>query len=318
MPATSLADSLTGSALGLFCGDALGAPVEGMPRAAIAQRAGWVAEMLGGRGGAGTYTDDTQLMIGILQALEEDDALPPGLLARTYAANYQPWRGYGASTGQALAGVAAGRLGPEALSRDSFGNGGAMGIAPLGVYFSADLQEVAAQASRACATTHTHPEAVSCAVAVATAAALLSRHALEGGTAPPMAVLEPLLESPGVADTPVATPLARLRDLPVQAPPAERADWLAAHYPLSVRAVESVPAAVGAALSAATLREGVEVAVNAGGDADTLGAIAGGLAGAFFGAEALPEGWLAALENGEQGRDAVRALTGRLAARLAA
>lgn len=37
-------------------------------------------------------------------------------------------------------------------------------------------------------------------------------------------------------------------------------------------------------------------AVNAGGDADTIGAIAGGLAGAIWGMEAIPERWIEALD----------------------
>ena len=96
-------DSLAGSALALFAGDALGAPVEGLHLSAIAHHMGWVAEMEAGvRFPAGTYTDDTQLMVGILQALAEDHALPAGLLAQRFAANYEPWRGYGSSTGEAL------------------------------------------------------------------------------------------------------------------------------------------------------------------------------------------------------------------------
>ncbi len=38
-------------------------------------------------------------------------------------------------------------------------------------------------------------------------------------------------------------------------------------------------------------------AVNRGGDADTIGAIAGGLAGAIYGASAIPLRWMNALDN---------------------
>lgn len=45
-----------------------------------------------------------------------------------------------------------------------------------------------------------------------------------------------------------------------------------------------------------------------GGDADTIGAMAGAIAGAYHGAEAIAPDWLAALENGAKGRDYVRGL----------
>ena len=46
-------------------------------------------------------------------------------------------------------------------------------------------------------------------------------------------------------------------------------------------------------------------AVNRGGDADTIGAITGGLAGAVYGASAIPLRWINALDN-EPNRRTVR------------
>lgn len=43
-------------------------------------------------------------------------------------------------------------------------------------------------------------------------------------------------------------------------------------------------------------REAIVNAVNRGGDADTIGAIAGAVAGARFGPDSLPEQWLDLLE----------------------
>lgn len=44
-------------------------------------------------------------------------------------------------------------------------------------------------------------------------------------------------------------------------------------------------------------RDAVIEAVNLGGDADTIGAITGGLAGAFYGYEAIPIAWINSLDN---------------------
>jgi ADP-ribosylglycohydrolase len=59
----------------------------------------------------------------------------------------------------------------------------------------------------------------------------------------------------------------------------------------------------------------VEV-INLGGDADTTGAIMGALAGAHYGVEAIPERWVAGLQNGEGIDLRARALVRRSAAGL--
>ena len=59
--------------------------------------------------------------------------------------------------------------------------------------------------------------------------------------------------------------------------------------------VDSLEAAVWCLLTTDNYRDCVLRAVNLGEDTDTVGAIAGGLAGALYGYEAIPEEWLSAL-----------------------
>jgi ADP-ribosylglycohydrolase len=54
--------------------------------------------------------------------------------------------------------------------------------------------------------------------------------------------------------------------------------------------VESLEAALWALFRSDSFREGALLAINLGNDADTTGAIYGQLAGAFYGAEAIPGG----------------------------
>lgn len=51
-----------------------------------------------------------------------------------------------------------------------------------------------------------------------------------------------------------------------------------------------------------SFEEAVVYAANLGGDADTIAAICGGLAGAFYGFEAIPKEWVAALSNADRAR----------------
>ena len=58
-------------------------------------------------------------------------------------------------------------------------------------------------------------------------------------------------------------------------------------------------AAVWSLLNTDSFELGLLVAVNLGDDTDTVGAIAGGLAGLYYGYDAIPEEWLAAIKRRE-------------------
>ncbi len=86
-----LIDRFKGSALGAFIGDAMGREVEGWPWEMIRARYGLLNEV-----GEGVYTDDTEMMIGIMESLLEDPRFDPAITARRFLENFHPFRGYGA------------------------------------------------------------------------------------------------------------------------------------------------------------------------------------------------------------------------------
>ena len=61
--------------------------------------------------------------------------------------------------------------------------------------------------------------------------------------------------------------------------------------------VHSLEASLWAFFNTSTFREGALRAVNLGDDADTVGAIYGGIAGAFYGMEEIPAEWLDHLQK---------------------
>ena len=67
----ALRDRFQGALLGTMIGDALGMPMEGMSSSMIDETFGTVTEMLPARLGTGTYTDDTQMIIGLAEALTD-------------------------------------------------------------------------------------------------------------------------------------------------------------------------------------------------------------------------------------------------------
>jgi len=63
--------------------------------------------------------------------------------------------------------------------------------------------------------------------------------------------------------------------------------------------VDALEAAVWALANSGSFVEALLEAVNLGDDTDTVGAIAGGLAGLYYGYDAIPEDWLAAIQRRE-------------------
>jgi ADP-ribosylglycohydrolase len=287
--------------LGTFVGDALGMPYEGLPP----ESAPDPPEMEEARLGRGTYTDDTEMMICVAEVLAWHGTADPHALASRFLAVHDPDRGYGAGTRGVF------KLWREGVSvhvaarlvfdgKGSFGNGAAMRIAPIGAHFAGDPERLADEARRSAVVTHSHPVGVDGAVAQATAIGAAARGEEIVAATQTAAESEELRTRLSLLD--------QLRGEGGMAVPAVIASVLgndsAAHG--------SVPAAIYAACEAESFEQAVGLAVRIGGDADTIGAMSGAIAGARWGLESIPGRWLDALENGHRGRDYVERLAERL------
>ena len=127
------------------------------------------------------WSDDALMASSVVHVLAthghvDQDALFADFVRRFHE---QPQRGYGGGM-KRLLGRSDGADWREASGRlfggsGSFGNGAAMRVAPLGAYFAEQPDRVAEQARLSAAVTHTHPEGISGAIAIAQAAARLTR-----------------------------------------------------------------------------------------------------------------------------------------------
>ena len=207
----------------------------------------------------------------------------------------------------------------------SAGNGAAMRVAPVGLVLSGDATALVRHAVLASAITHRDARAVESAAGLA---ALIGALVGERPPAGLRGYLEAALEGARQAEAliaagdPVALPAAGrehtgafrevLAQLMVRVDHddellmREIADLAGAHSPgrrikraTDGFALASVTASIAFAARAATFREAVENAVNAGEDADSVGAMTGALAGARFGAGAIPAEWLSGLVGAE-------------------
>lgn len=287
-------------------GDALGMPVEGWPPERIRAVHGRVERFLSGRLPAGSYTDDSQMMIAILETLAQCGHLDPASLARRFLALYQPQRGYGGRIAKIMDRIGQGRPWDQ-VGGDSWGNGGAMRVGVLGAVYPEDEATLLRAALDQCRVTHHHPRALAGAAAMALGVGLACRLGAGGERARPRDFVNHLADRVEGIDRHLA---GRLRAMPALEPGREEQarQALIAAYERDVSAAEAVPAAIGAFLAAENAPQTVILAVNLGGDADTIAAMAGALAGAHWGLTAWPEEWLVGLENGDRGRDHVLTL----------
>jgi poly(ADP-ribose) glycohydrolase ARH3 len=293
-------DRFVGCLLGQAVGDALGAPFEGLPADFVFWDAGSVSDLLARPpDGPLHYTDDTQMMIGVAEALLADGEVRPDTLAQRFAANYDPERGYGPGARQILEAVARGddwdRLAETVFPGGSFGNGAAMRVAPVGLVFAHDLGRAAEQAVASARPTHRHPLGVEGARLLALAVAL----AVQG---PPL--------NRGAFYRELARDCREEEFLwQLRAARQMRDGHSLGFLGNSLPAHRSVVTAIACFTTCPkSFERCVEKAIALGDDTDTLAAMAGALCGAHLGAAGVPARWVECLEGGPRGVAYIRAL----------
>ena len=244
------------------------------------------------------YSDDTEMALAIVSALERHGRIDPDDLARDFARRYQadPDRGYGLTARRVLEAIAEGvhwgRAAGQAYGGlGSMGNGGAMRAAPIGAYFADDYRAVIEQARASAAPTHAHPEGQAGAIAVAVAAAWASRTGGPAGAGREM--LEAVSEHTPSGETRSGIERALSLDfgLPVRSAVEVLGNGSRSTAP------DTAPFALWcAARHIGDYAEALWAAASAGGDNDTNGAIVGGIVVLSNGPGAIPEGWLMARE----------------------
>jgi ADP-ribosylglycohydrolase len=284
-----LHDRMRGAVLASALGDAFGAPYEG----GITERLLW--RVLGRWRGKRRWTDDTQMSVDVITSLLACKKVEQNDLARRFADSYKWSRGYGPGAGKLLKRIRQGASWQIAnrtvYPNGSFGNGGAMRAAPIGLFYGAERERRLVRAVRdATVVTHAHPAGQDGAVVIALTAALVCQ------------------------DYPVQEILKRLRlhiqtvDLQNRLAVAER--LLRSEHPVlpkqvarelgnGIKAKDSCVTAfsIGIALREAPFSDLLSYIQEVGGDTDTIGAMAGAIWGAASGYRRLPEYLLKRLEQ---------------------
>ena len=193
------------------------------------------------------FTDDTVLTVAIADAI---------LSNKSYLSTVReiglrhPHAGYGASFIRWL-------HAENPKPYNSWGNGAAMRVSPVGFAFSTE-EEVLDQAQKTAAITHNHPEGV------------------KGAQAAALAIF---LARTGHSKNTIKSRLSREFGYDLN----RTIHDIRPSYTFDISCQGTVPEAVICFLEAASYEDAVRNAVSLGGDSDTLACIAGGMADAFFG-----------------------------------
>ena len=192
------------------------------------------------------FTDDTVMTMAVADSILNQTPYGPNLHA--YGRKY-PDRGYGGRFRKWLES-------DDPQPYDSFGNGSAMRVSPVGWAFH-DLSRVAQEAASSAHPSHNHPEGVKGAQAIATAVFMARK---------------------GKSKDEIKSYISRNFKYDL----SRHIKDIRKSYQFDVTCQGSVPEAIIAFLDSTDVENAIRLGVSLGGDADTIGSMAGAVAQAYY------------------------------------
>jgi poly(ADP-ribose) glycohydrolase ARH3 len=310
IPEEILQDKFRGAILGSFLGDAFGAGFEGMTADRATSRLSTLSEKF-----PRTYTDDTDMTLALAESIVASGKVDPEAIAKTFSQVCDLTRGYGIGTIKAVQALRAGaawhQVSRIVFEKGSFGNGAAMRVSPVGLFYHHHLEALRKAATDQANITHTHPLGQWGAVMQASCVGL----ALLQDPKKPLRKEEIIIELreilwPGPVEYQKA--LNEMENIFAQGKKMETRE-IGRRLGNGIEAHRSVPSASYLALTySPDFQDAIRAAISLGGDTDTIAGMVGAIVGAHVGERGLPVEWIEQLEEGPRGRSFARDLAGRL------
>jgi ADP-ribosylglycohydrolase len=297
-----LRERILGGLWGALVGDALGVPVEFVPRSDLQRE-----PVVGMRGFGthnqppGSWSDDSSLLLCTVESLLQGFNTPDLASYFVRWLNERHWTPWGqvfdvGNTTQAAIHNLARGIDPEKAGLDhegSNGNGSLMRILPVALRFAGSSSlELVSYAHRSSSLTHRHPRCqMACGLYCLLAQALLT------GAEPAQAYQHAVQVSLNAyGELPYSKELphfqrvlsGRIGQLPEDEVSAD------------VYVIHTLEASIWCLLNTRSFSEAVLTAVNLGDDTDTTATVTGGLAGIHYRLSTVPEEWLRQLARREE------------------
>lgn len=310
-----LLDKFQGTLISVAIGDTLGHPFEGKLRVKIYSYFKDFNEFIQEyRDIFRTYTDDTQLTIHTAKAIIQGN----GFNTYNFIQEYVRWLddppigpGYGCIS--SIRKLKYGVPWKEAAS-NSGGNGTVMRIAPIGLFYSQDLKGLKTTAIKSSIITHSHPAASAGAVVIARAIAYLIDKSPETGFSKDK-LFEVMISSISGSQEDIWEEFIKILyklkdnlDMPIEAglikfsqagvkSPYFIEEYLGQAF-VHPYAISTVICSLFIFLNRlSSFEDCIFELATAGGDSDTVGAIGGSLAGAYFGMKNIPNDLIKLVKN---------------------
>ncbi|MFX0039165.1 MAG: ADP-ribosylglycohydrolase family protein [Promethearchaeota archaeon] len=311
----NLLDKFQGCLLGVAIGDTLGHPFEGKLRTQIySYFDDFDLFIQKNKSIFRTYTDDTQLTLHLAEALIKGNGFKIDYLIREFI-NWldDPPIGPGYGCISSIRKLKYGVDWEQAAS-NSGGNGTTMRIAPIGLFYCKDPKALKTAALKSSLITHSHPAASAGAIVIARAIAYLIIKNPDTGFSVEdffnvitssisnsqdeiwKEFIEILFKLKSKLDMPVESGLIKFSQAGVKSPYfIEQYLGQAFVHPYTISTVVCSIFIFLKKLS--SFRECIFELATAGGDSDTVGAIGGSLAGAYFGLKNIPPDLVKLVKN---------------------
>jgi len=192
------------------------------------------------------FTDDTVLTVAVADSILKNIDYATSL--KTFGTKF-PDAGYGASFFRWI-------FSSDMKPYNSWGNGSAMRVSPVGFAFSS-VEEVLKEAQKSAEVTHNHPEGIKGAQAVALAI---------------------YLARSGKNKAAIKAEICHRFGYDLD----RKLDDIRPHYTFDVSCQGSVPESIIAFLEGNNFEDTIRKGISLGGDSDTIACIAGGIAQAFY------------------------------------
>ncbi|EFN69445.1 Poly(ADP-ribose) glycohydrolase ARH3 [Camponotus floridanus] len=312
-----LKSKFRGTMLGVLVGDVLGSPYEGKKviscrKKIYLQRRLDTLEGTKFREPVMEFTDDSAMTRSLAESLIEKRDLDIVDIAKRFVENYyqEPYRGYGTgsiSVLKKLRKLKNKKIEPEidvkgpakAIfdGRGSYGNGGAMKIAPVSLYSYNNYDNLLHYVKEVTQITHAHELGINGAIlqAIAIQQSLCLHPSEELNVSNFIDDLINKMDKIEVESQPYKERLKRVKNLLSDTRDEPNEQRIAKELGNNVRALESVPTAIFCFLKAQKrikrirtnnpVRRAIQYAITLGGDTDTIASMTGAIAGAFYGHE---------------------------------
>lgn len=294
----SRADRLAGCLVGLAVGDALGAPLEFLSREQVRKRfpQGLQEMTASSLWNKGEYTDDTQMTLLIAESLLQNE----GFVASDVAKRFQAWARAAKDVGiqtRAVVNMAGYAEDPERCAWKyytdhpdaSAGNGALIRCAPIALFYLSSKEELVEMSRASARVTHQDPKAQSSCVILNGCIRAAICDDVRDARAEVLALFPD-------SERPTWHRLERIENYREQ------------EIASSGYTVHTLEAAFWSFLTTESYEHAVVRAANLGDDADTVAAVCGALAGAYYGYSAIPERWREQLQDEVRIREVALAL----------